>query len=691
MLGKFFHKKECSAQNQSREERTVKWPVLWNFVYWLAAFACWEILTHFTVFGQFHPRFLYALGFGGAIACLVTVLVSLVPAKARFLANFVLTVLFVFVYGSQMVYEFIFGTLYSAAQMEIGGAALTSFWRETLVTIWEKLPYLAVLLIPVAALVLLRKYWGGMFRCRYSSARIILVLLAAVLHMGTLLQLNFGGQDMFSDYYYYYSDTIATNQTAERFGVLTTFRLELLGSYGGNVEEAGYYVGEEALQTPADEQDAAAEETAKEYGYNILELDFDALNSQTEDQVIQSINDYCSKITGTKQNEYTGMLSDYNLIVLCAESFATGAIYPELMPTLSRLASEGIVFNNFYNSFPNTTTDGEYALMQGLWPDANRKKDASSMYSSRNSYLPFTLGNLFMEQKGIQSYGYHNYDGDYYGRNKSHPNMGYSMKFARDGMKFSSWWPASDLEMMEQSVDDYIGMEQFHAYYMTFSGHYKYDNSNELVAKNWKQAIDLPFSRKARSYISCNLELEYALAYLMERLEEAGVADKTAIVLVGDHFPYGLEDEEYEELVGYELDAFSKYKSTLIFWVGGMEETIEVDEYCCNVDILPTILNLWGFEYDSRMLAGTDVFSDGTHAAVLVNKSFLTDKVWFDANTGETRYLVDESEIPEGYIEAMNRMINNRFSISSDILAKGYWNFVFDKGDVKIPKDAWKR
>ena len=201
----------------------------------------------------------------------------------------------------------------------------------------------------------------------------------------------------------------------------------------------------------------------------------------------------------------------------------------------------------------------------------------------------------------------------------------------------------------------------------------------------------MPFSRKARSYISCNLELEYALAYLMERLEEAGVADKTAIVLVGDHFPYGLEDEEYEELVGYELDAFSKYKSTLIFWVGGMEETIEVDEYCCNVDILPTILNLWGFEYDSRMLAGTDVFSDGTHAAVLVNKSFLTDKVWFDANTGETRYLVDESEIPEGYIEAMNRMINNRFSISSDILAKGYWNFVFDKGDVKIPKDAWKR
>jgi len=115
-----------------------------------------------------------------------------------------------------------------------------------------------------------------------------------------------------------------------------------------------------------------------------------------------------------------------------------------------------------------------------------------------------------------------------------------------------------------------------------------------------------------------------------------------------------------------------------------------VDEYCCNVDILPTILNLWGFDYDSRMLAGTDVFSDGTHAAVLIDKSFLTDKVWFNANTGETRYLVAESEIPAGYIENMHRLINTRFSISSDILNVGYYNFIFGKGEVNVGTDSWK-
>ena len=650
-----------------------------QFLFWFLSITYLESLVHYTVYDGFHSRYAYAIGLTAAIAALVALVFTLLPRKIRFGGMVAATVGLTFLYGSQMVYEFIFGTMYSMAQMGMGGAALTSFWRETLATMWEKMPYILALLLPAVMLVLLRKC----FRGGCVKSRILLVLAAVVFHVAVLICLRAGGTGMFTDYHYYYSDTVATNQTAERFGVLTMMRLELIGSFGGEVEEDnGYYV-EEAPAVP-EAEDAA------EISYNVLELDFDALNAKTDSEVIKTINDYCARLTGTNQNEYTGMLADYNLILLCAESFSTGAISPEMTPTLYRLANEGIVFNNYYNSFPNTTTDGEYAMVQGLWPDTSRDKGSSSLYNSRNSYLPFTLGNLFMEQRGIQSYGYHNYTGAYYGREESHPNMGYSMKFANDGMMFTNSWPASDLEMMEQSIDDYIGMEQFHAYYMTFSGHYKYDTSNALVRKNWEEAYGLPYSRKARSYISCNLELEYAMSYLMQRLEEGGVADKTAIVLAGDHFPYGLEDAEYSELMGYDIDCFSKFKSTLIFWVGGMEENIVVDEYCCNVDILPTILNLWGFEYDSRMLAGTDVFSDGTHAAVLIDKSFLTDKVWFDANTGETRYLVEESQIPAGYIENMHRLINTRFAISSDILGSGYYNFVFDKGEVNVGADSWK-
>lgn len=189
--------------------------------------------------------------------------------------------------------------------------------------------------------------------------------------------------------------------------------------------------------------------------------------------------------------------------------------------------------------------------------------------------------------------------------------------------------------------------------------------------------------------MSCNMELDKALEYLMKKLEDAGVADKTAIVLAADHFPYGLSDGQYQELVDYEVDSFSKYRSSLLFWVGGLEEPLVVKEYCSNVDILPTLLNLWGFEYDSRLLAGTDVFSDGTHVAVLADKSFFTDKVWFNASTGEVRYLVDESELPANYVENMIKYVKTKFSLSADILNTAYYNFLYEQGDVEVSRTGW--
>lgn len=657
------------------------WKKIWAAAkpafYWAFALLYWECLLSGAVFHSFGVR-IYALGFTLSAALLVTLVLSFLR-KGRFGAEIFLTAVLTLLYGSQIVYHFIFGTLYSVAMVSQGGEAMTNFWRELLAAMGDHFPWLIALLVPLALRIFLRKGLKGELR---AKGRIVLLALAVALFALTRADIRQTGTEMFSDEDYYRSGEIATNQNVQRFGLLTTIRLEL--TRHAKTEEQDYYIPEETQgENPAQEP--------AEVKYNVMDIDFDALNALTEDKKLLAINDYCSKVTGTNQNEYTGMLKDYNLIVMCAESFSPAAIDKDLTPNLYKLTQQGIIFNNYYNTFPNTTTDGEYALMQGLYPDAGRSKAVSSLYASRNSYLPFTLGNVFQSQRGVESFGYHNYRGSYYGRSESHPNMGYTMKFAGDGMTFTTNWPASDLEMMEQSVDDYIGKEPFHAYYMTFSGHYKYDiGTNEMAKRNWDQVKDLPYSSNAiKAYLSCNIEFDKAIGYLMERLEQAGVADRTAIVIAGDHFPYGLKDSEYAELIGHDIDGFSKYKSTLIFWVGGLEKNIVVDEYCCNVDVLPTILNLWGFEYDSRLLAGTDVFSDGTHAAVLVDKSFLTDKVWFNASTGEIRYQVPESEIPEGYVENMNQLIATRFSISADILNTAYYNFVFDKGKVYVNRLGW--
>ncbi len=659
------------------ERKQILKPLAGNALFWVLTLLYLETVLHLTVFGGISARYPYLIGFTVVIGMVFSGLTQ-GNRRGNGLVSLIVVCVLCVLYDSQIVYHAIFGSMYSLSMMGMGGQAVTSFFKEMMLSILENLFPLLMGLLPIPATCLLRKFAGETVFGKLRRPRLILLAAAAVLQVVMLLTLRIGGTGFYTIYSYYHGNDATTDQSADSFGLLTTFRLEFQKMFGRETE-TDYF-----------EPTGQAEVQETVYGYNVLDIDFDALSAKTEDERIQALNDYCASLTGTQKNEYTGMLEDYNLIVLCAESFSSAAIDPELTPTLYRMANEGIVFNNYYNTFPNTTTDGEYALCMGLMPDTGRGKRDSSFYASRNSYLPMALGNIFAEQRGVESYGYHNYLGSYYGRYLSHPNMGYKMKFAGAGMNFTTSWPASDLEMMEQSLPDYLSQEQFNAYYMTFSGHYKYNTAvNPMAVRNYDAVRDLPYSEPAKCYLSCNIELEKAMAYLMEQLEQAGVADRTAIVLAGDHFPYGLTNGEYDELIGHETDYFERYKDTLIFWVGGLEEPIVVDEYCCNMDVLPTILNLWGFDFDSRLLAGTDVFSEGTHMAVLADQSFLTDKVWFDANTNTAVYQVDESTLEPNYLDNMIRTVKNKFTISASVLNTAYYNFVFGKDSVVVDTSAW--
>lgn len=663
-------------------------------VLWFGCVVYLEALLHLVLFGGFSLRFLYALGFSACAGCLLAWVTGLLGRRGNGWISTALVCVLCFLYTSQMVYYFVFGTVYPLSMASLGVDAVRSFWREMLITIGGHLPALLICFVPVLAVRLTARYAGWVFDGGGGIRRLCLPAAAVLLHVLLLFCLRAGGTGPFTPYGIYHSSSARTDHSAESLGLLTTFRLELWQMFAPGEETPYYAVDPEptAQTPPPPESDAPPEEDEPEpveYGFNVLEIDFEALSASAPDDRTKRISDYCARLTGTQKNQYTGMLSDYNLIVLCGESFSAAAVDQRLTPTLWRLAHEGFVFTNYYNTYPNSTTDGEYSLCQGLLADSSRGKTAPSFYASQNSFLPMCLGNIFREQRGVESFGYHNYYGTYYGRYLTHPNIGYSMKFAGRGMRFSSDWPSSDLEMMEQSIPDYLSGEQFHAYYMTFSGHLTYTLDNPIAAKNYDMVKDLPYSEAGKCYLACSIELDKALEYLLRQLEEAGVADRTAIVMAGDHFPYGLTTAQYSELIGHEADFFEQYKDTLIFWAGGLDQPVEVDRYCCNVDILPTILNLWGFDYDSRLLAGTDILSDGTHVAMLADHSFLTDKLWFDARYNQAAWLVDESEVPEGYLDSMIALVQNRFSVSTDILNAAYYNYVFGKEAVSVGREGW--
>ncbi len=632
--------------------------------FWAATLLIWELFFHVFVYGGLSPRFLSAIGFTLAWAALLTLLSHLWRSRlANQITRFVLLAFLLLVFSVQTVYFYIFGSMLSLSYVTMGGEAIGNFTGIVFDALLHCAPYLLFYLLAFAVLAVLTH-----FRVIDSErANLKSWLLTAV--CGALVFALSVPWDAKSDRGAVYHDSTAiADRQAEWFGLLTAERLEAARLIGGAADLTG--------QTLDLTRGGASER-------NVLpEIDFDALARAADTEARQSLSRYFSHLAGTGKNKYTGMFRGYNLIQICAESYSPYLVDPELTPTLYKLTHEGFVFENFYNSFPSVTTNGEYSLCMGLMPDMGRTGFVSSVYN----YLPFCLGNAFHDTAAV-TLAYHNNIANFYSRDRSHPNMGYDFRAIGTGLDMEGGHPSSDLELMEKSVDDYIGREPFVVHYMTYSGHCPYSfEDNEMSAKNRDRVAGLNCSEELKAFYACQLELEDAMTYLLQRLEEAGIADRTVIVLTGDHYPYGLSEENYETLAGDAAgDPFWKFRGSFVCWSGGMEEPVRVSEYCCGQDILPTLLNLFGVAYDSRLLTGTDVLSDSLHLALLYDGSYLTKDLIYDNGSGSVTYLTPEADLPEGYAAKLTAAAKNLFAVSRNILYSDYYGFAFSASGLISP------
>lgn len=631
-----------------------------------------ELCLHLCVYRSLDKRIVYPILFallGGVVFSLLT---SYLPRILRQIVGAVLVAAQVLFAEVQLVYHGIFGNFMPISQVSMGENVIVNFSSQILYGIGKNLAAILLLLVPLAAMILglaLRKVLRVQLGRKQALATLGVLLTLLLVTSGIMYA---GRNKPFSVYKIFTNVNTSTDSSFKNVGMLATTAQELRYMLFGN--GGSFTITPSSLGT-------ATRQLYSSNSYNVIEsIDFPKLAESTDDAMCKTTDEYLAQVVPTRKNSYTGLLQDYNLITICAESFCPWFISEELTPTLYKLSHTGIIFDNYYGTFQSVTTNGEYTMCMGLYPDMSRTKTDSSFNVAGTNYLPFCLGNA-LKDKGYQTWGYHDYIGDFYNRNITHANMGYTFKAADSGLDMKIDWPSSDLEMMEASVDDYLSSkEPFHAYYMTFSGHYQYNWDNAMSDKNRDAVRDLPYSEPVKAYIACNLELENALTYLMERLEQAGVANKTCIVLTNDHYPYGLTEEEYNELAGQTLDTtFEKYRNSFICYVPGLSENIVVDEYCSTADILPTLLNLFGVDYDSRLLAGADVLSNGIHMAILSDKSFLTKAFRYDAGT-ETVIPADESiTVSDEQLEAYRLYVDNKFQMSSNIVNSDYYAHVFGK------------
>ena len=584
--------------------------------------------------------------------------------KTNYMLSYIFLLFFSIIFGSQLIYFKVFKTfytIYSASNV----SQIAEFWKTIFIVVAVNLPKLLLIFLP---LFLFKKYKVRIISYRANRGMLAeLTGFLALTYITTMLFVFAEGKEQNTAYDLYFKKS-QPNLSVKKLGLITTMRLDfkrLLVGWSPPVEN----LPEMTIKKPAKPKTPGIE---KKIEYNTMNINFAKLIAEEKDETINNMHLYFENTEPTVKNEYTGKYKGYNLILITAEAFSPYAVDENLTPTLHKMVYGGYYFSDFYTPvWGVSTSDGEYVACTGLIP----KSGVWSFYKSGDISMPFVMGNQ-LKKLGYKTLAYHNHTFDYYKRNISHPNMGYVYKGVGNGLIVEKKWPESDLEMMEVTMPEYIDNAPFHAYYMTVSGHLRYNFlGNAMSSKNRKYVKDLPYSEPCKAYIACQIELDRAMEYLLRKLEEEGLANKTLIALSADHYPYGLENNEIDELAGHTLERnFELYKNHFILYTKGMVPKV-IKKPCSSLDIIPTISNLLGLEYDSRLLMGKDILSDSEPLVIFGNRSFITDKGRY--NSENKTFIPNKGiNVDENYVKDLIKYINSKFYYSAKILDTDYYNIV---------------
>ena len=509
------------------------------------------------------------------------------------------------------------------------------------------------------------------------------IFTLAALFIVTLFTVNF--HKPFSNAY---DHQYSFQSAVSNFGLITGIRLDATRNISG--DDGGFEAMDmAALEETIVESEIEKEivETEPEYGDSIMNIDFKALAEQSSG-VYAEMDNYVASLQPSSKNKYTGIFEGKNLIFITAEAFSEELIDPELTPTLYRLATKGIHFTDYYQPASAGTIGGEFSNIFGMLP----MNGGISFENMAYNHAPFTMGQQ-LNKLGYYGVAYHNNDYTYYSRHITHNSLGYSEGFYGMGNGLEEHitycFPESDLELIEATIDDYIDHQPFNIYYMSVSGHSEYTNGSNAMANKNQDAVAhmTDVSDRIRNYYACNLEFEYAMTYLIDQLEAKGIADDTVIVIGADHFPYGLDYDAalgympyLEELYGHEVNTYlERDHNRLIIWSGCLEdsEPIVVDTPTSSIDILPTLSNLFGLEWDSRLLVGRDVFSDAMPLVFTVSYDWKTDKGTYLSWSGTFTPADANMTIPSDYVDRINSIVRNKLTFSSRIINYDYYAHVF--------------
>lgn len=400
-----------------------------------------------------------------------------------------------------------------------------------------------------------------------------------------------------------------------------------------------------------------------------------------------------------EENIFTNIFEGKNLIVIHAESLQTIAMEQkfngkEVTPNLNKLASEGIFFSNFYSQVGvGTSSDAEFTFSTSMMPSSN-----GTVFVNYYDREYVTIQKL-LKEKGYYVFSMHGNDGNFWNRDTMHKNMGYDMYFDKDyyvidetiglGLSDESFFRQST-DIIKNIKDSYDG--PFYAHLITLTNHTPFSDTYLLDEFDTTLKVNINGQIVERDYINGTVLGNYfrsvhyedaAIGEFIDELDEVGLLENTVIVIYGDHdarideeyYNYFYNYDPYTDTVlnsndeGYTL--YNEYtyeldrKVPFIIWTKDKEYNLEVDTPMGMIDAMPTLGNM--FNFHSKYQMGQDIFSVEDNMVVFTDGSYLTDKIYYNAQK-EEQFPITATAINEEYITKRSEYADKLIEISNYII-----------------------
>ena len=407
--------------------------------------------------------------------------------------------------------------------------------------------------------------------------------------------------------------------------------------------------------------------------------------NEESNEALKEIDTYLINKDITDKNDMTGIFKDKNVIFILGESVNDIiAEYPQYYPNFAKILEHSYYYENNYSPRNSCATlNNEFSGMTSLYSIVNTC--TASTYKT-NTY-PYSVFGLF-NNAGYTTFSAHDYTEAYYPRPTIHKNMGsgeyynvqklgisYSNEYknwANDDEFFASVLNIIDNKMITKDT-------KFMTWLTTVSSHQPYSQDSIQGNAYYSMTDGTGFPTDVRRFMSKLKIVDNALGVLIEGLEKRGILEDTVIVFYGDHYPYGISKDNLNKVLSYDTKADMNAEQVPFFIYNPSIEGTKKEEYTSYVNVLPTIANMLGLDYDPRYYVGQDLFSDNYQSIVVfADGSWKNEIAYYNSSKNDIKYYTDKTYTADE-IALINKTVQAKIDYSNKIVKNNYFEDLNNK------------